>query len=172
MGQRLTIDILDNGEKIAIIYYHWSAYFVSTIYELKDVKDDIAKAKAEGKDVLLAIIDGLERRGGGLDISPRTREAAKKEWPDREFKTDINRNDGLICIEEKDIEETFNMSEGWASIDISTEEVGDEVDLEMDLHFKVPELPVNPFDHDMSFEELDKLYEYIKAEVEKSFKKG
>lgn len=160
MGQRLTVDILENGERIAIIYYHWSAYFDSTIYELETLKNDIVTAKASGNDVLLAIIDGLEKRGGGLGLDPRSRDMAKKKWPDRTFKIDINRNDGLIFIDEQDMDETYAMTEGTASIDIVTEEVITEVDLECGLHYDVKDLPCDPFKV-MTFEELEKVYLYI-----------
>lgn len=160
MGQRLTVDILDNGERIAIVYYHWSAYFDSTIYELELLKNDIVAAKKEGKDVLLAIIDGLEKRGGGLDLSFRSRKAAKNKWPDRIFKLNIDRNDGIISIEEQDIKEVYAATEGTASIDIDTEEVITKVDLEAGLHYDMADLPCNPFEV-MTFEKLEKVNNYI-----------
>ena len=160
MGQRLTVDILDNEERIAIIYYHWSAYFDSTIYELESLKNDIVAAKASGNDILLTIIYGLEKRGGGLGLDSRSRDMAKKKWPDRTFKIDINRNDGLIFIDEQDIKETYDMNEGTASIDIVTEEVITDVDLECGLHYDMKDLPCDPFKV-MSFEELEKVYLYI-----------
>ena len=160
MGQRLTVDIYENNERVAIIYYHWSAYFDSTIYELEYLKNDIVAAKKEGKDILLAIIDGLEKRGGGLGIDPRTRALAKEKWPDRTFKTDINRNDGLIFIDEQDINKTYAMTEGTASINVDDEEVTTEVDLECGIHYDVKDLPCDPF-RIMSFYDLEKVYQYI-----------
>lgn len=161
MGQRLTVDILENGKRIAIVYYHWSAYFDSTIYELEYLKNDVVTAKNNGKsDVLLAIIDGLEKRGGGLGIDPRTRNEAEMRWPDRTFTIDINRNCGLIFINEQDIKETYKMNEGTASIDIATEEVITKVKLECGLHYDMKDLPCDPFKV-MSFEELEKVYLYI-----------
>ena len=160
MGQRLTVDILKNGERIAIVYYHWSAYFDSTIYELELLKNDIVAAKNSGNDVLLTIIYGLEKRGGGLGIDPRTRKETKKRWPDRTFSIDINRNCGLIFIDEQDIKETYDMNEGTAWIDVATEKVVTEVDLECGLHYNVKDLPCDPFKV-MTFEELEKVYLYI-----------
>lgn len=160
MGQRLTVDILENGKRIALIYYHWSAYFDSTIYELETIKNIIVAAKASGNDVLLTIIYGLENRGGGLGLDSRTRDEAKKRWPDKSFKIDINRNDGLIFIDEQDIKKTYDINEGTASIDIVTEEVITEVDLECGIHYDVNDLPCDPFKV-MSFEELEKVFVYI-----------
>lgn len=160
MGQRLTVDILENGKRVALIYYHWSAYFDSTIYELEALKNDVVAAKSSDNDILLAIIDGLEKRGGGLSIETRTRAVAKEKWPDRTFKTDINRNDGLLDLDEQDMNDTFQYTEGTASIDIVTEEVITEVDLECGLHYDVKDLPCDPFKV-MTFEELDSVFQYI-----------
>ena len=170
MGQRLTIDILDNGERIGIIYYHWSAYFASAIAELKLVKDDIVKAKNEKKDILLAIIEGLELRGGGLDISPKTRAIAEKEWPYRKFRYDISRNCGLLCLDEDDINETEAMSEGMASIDISSEEATSDVDLEDAIRIDKKLLPYDPFDI-MSFDQLEKVFKKVDELYKKVFNK-
>lgn len=167
MGQRLTIDILDNGEQIGIIYYHWSAYFASAIAELKLVKDDIVKAKHENKDILLAIAEGLELRGGGLDISPKTRAVAKEKWPYRTFRTDISRNCGLLCLDKDDINNTKDMSEGIASIDISSEEATSDVDLEDAVYIDKTQLPYDPFDV-MSFNELEEVFK----KVEELYKKA
>ena len=164
MGQRLTMEILDNHKTIAMIYYHWSAYFVDTIYELKKVKDDIIRAKENGQDILLSIIDGLEQRGGGLGIDPDTRALAKEKYPDREFTMDVDRNNGLIFLAEKDIKDTLNWSEGWASIDIDSEEVLDDVDLEMYVHFCLDNLPLNPF-QPMDFDDLENLYNAVSGRM-------
>lgn len=168
MGQRLTVDILDNGERIAVVYYHWSAYFSSTIAELKLLKDDIISSKKENKDILLAIIDGLELRGGGLDISSKTRSVAKKMWPQRTFKTDINRNFGLICLDESDINETEAMSEGMAWIDISSEEATSDVELEDAVRIDKSKLPYDPFDI-MSFHQLEEVYDCVEKLYEEAF---
>ena len=160
MGQRLTVDILEDGERIGLIYYHWSAYFDSTIWELKRLKDYIVKAKKEEKDILLSIIDGIESSGGGVGVTPENREAAKKMYPDREFKEDINRNYGLIYLDEKEIDRVYEMTEGIASIDIDAEEVINEVNLEFDTYFDFNSFPIDPFDV-MTFDQLEEVFNYI-----------
>jgi hypothetical protein len=60
MGQRLVIDLLENGERVASLYYHWSAYFVSTLDELAHLSRTILEAEKTGKDKILAIIEMLE----------------------------------------------------------------------------------------------------------------
>lgn len=39
MGQRLVISIKQHNEEIAAIYYHWSAYTASSIYEIAQLVD-------------------------------------------------------------------------------------------------------------------------------------
>ena len=165
MGQRLTVDILENGKRVALIYYHWSAYFEPTIYELKLLCDDITKTKAEEKDILLGIIEGLEKRGGGLSIEARTRAVAKEKWPDKIFTMDVDRSDGLLDLDEDDMNDTFQYTEGTASIDIDAEEVIDDVDLEM--NYKITDLPFNPFKEAMTFEQLDILFKFLNRKYQK-----
>ena len=128
MGQRLVVELIDgNGDTIAAVYYHWSAYFGSTIAELATLSKDILRAKKDKKDILLAVLDGLERRGGGLGVNPRNYAEAQKRFPGRTFKQDISRNDGLLYLGEEEIKETINMAEGLAAIYIDLEEVTNDV---------------------------------------------
>lgn len=128
MGQRLVIELIDGNENtIAAVYYHWSAYFGSTIAELATLSKDILKAKKDKKDILPAVLDGLERRGGGLGVNPRNYAEAQKRFPGRTFKQDISRNDGLLYLGEEEIKETIDMAEGLAAIYIDLEEVTNDV---------------------------------------------
>lgn len=161
MGQRLTVDILEDGERIALIYYHWSSYFDSTIVELKHLKDYIVEAKKEGKDILLGIIEGLESNGGGLGIEPDNRKVAKQMYPDRNFTYDVNRNDGLLYLDADEFERIYTMNEGTASIDIDNEKVINNVTLEFKNRFKIEMFPTNPFKV-MTFDQLDAVFDCIK----------
>ena len=127
MGQRLVVELVQNNETIAVVYYHWSAYFDSTIYELRDLCKDILKAQDEDGDILLGILDGLEARGGGIGFSPRNYEEAKKRFPEREIKTDISRNSGLLYLGKEEIQRTLYMAEGLAKIYIDEHEVVNDV---------------------------------------------
>ena len=164
MGQRLVVTVYDNGERICNIYYHWSSYFNSTICELKFLKDAIVQAQQKGSsDILYELIRYLERQRGGLCINPKSREMAKKMWPDQTFTMDVNRSDGLLQINSEDMDDVYEMNEGTAWIDISTKEISNDVDLEMD--FEKDQYPVDPFDLD--FDKVDILYEFIQNSQQK-----
>ena len=128
MGQRLVVSLIENEETIAVVYYHWSAYFQSTIYELRDLCKDILKAKGEGKDILPAVLDGLEAKGGGIGFSPDNLLEAAKRFPARANREDVSRNNGLMFLGEKEIKDTLAMAEGTAKIYLDTGEVSNDVD--------------------------------------------
>ena len=157
MGQRLVVSILDNGNRIAAIYYHWSAYFEPTIYELKYIKDDIVEAESKGDDVLLSIIRGIEKRGGRLIEYRSTQELAKRLYPNETFKDHGSSSDGLVALDYEDMKLLDNEAEGEASIFLEIKEIVNHVDLEMD-HPK-EYYCVDPFE--MTFDTIDQLFEQI-----------
>ena len=143
MGQRLVIDIVQDNEPVAAIYYHWSAYYASTIGELAKLSKAILKAEREGKDPLLGIIEELEtveyhitpirgerepRRGG---ISSDDLELARTLFPNHTFETEyVDRNCGIIALSKKRMADFHDWEEGWAQINIDTHEIDDNVDLD------------------------------------------
>ena len=146
MGQRLVVDIIQKDKVVAAIYYHWSAYFCSTIYELAKLSEAILKAQKEGKDKLLAVIECLEEeeeyteyngnkrmRCGGVRGRPEEYEAAKRLYPNHIFKTEeVDRNCGLISFTEEGIDSFHSWSEGDASINLDTLEIENSVTLDPD----------------------------------------
>lgn len=145
MGQRLIVDIIKDGEIMAAVYFHWSAYTTTAFYELEKLKhiifadEDITTSQFVGldeenkplyknhtlkkedllkiDDLRLRLIKGLEAIGGGLDKGDI--EYAKKEYPNETFLEDgYSRNEGLIAISEKEIQEHHGWSEGDALIDL------------------------------------------------------
>lgn len=128
MGQRLVVYLNKDNETIAAIYYHWSAYFGDTIYELGLLSQDILRAEEEGKDALLGIMEGLKQRGGGVrgygnaDYK-NDADAAHKLFPHFEFPTKINRNNGLITFTKEGIESFDCWANGVASIDLDTHKI-------------------------------------------------
>ena len=149
MGQRLVVDLVEDGEVVAAVYYHWSAYFCSTIYELAKLSETILAAEKSGEDKLLAIVKYLETekefpdlfeegkinkvRGGLSVVHPEEHAAAKKLFPDHEFATkNIDRNEGLITFTEKGIQENHMIMEGYATIDLDTHSVRNTVSYDPD----------------------------------------
>ena len=107
MGQRLNIEIIENGKCLANAYYHWSAYTDSSFELAKEVIEAIPTIN-ENNPVLKAI-KLLEVTGARLIESDL--EYAKEIGIVSDFIIATNRNDGLIGITEKSIDETRKWQE-------------------------------------------------------------
>ena len=144
MGQRLVIDLIKDNKVVAAVYYHWSAYFASTVYELGRLSEAILKADKEGKDKLFAIVQCLEEdeqytdfdgnkhiRYGGVCGTPEEIKAAKKMFPNYVPKTEyVNRNCGIITFTEERINNFHDWEEGHGEINLDTLEVSHDVTLD------------------------------------------
>lgn len=120
MGQRLIISIDTMGETIAKIYYHWSAYTTSALYETQQVVNCIYNHKDESvKDLQLRLIRLCEKNGGGIDGNKEEFEYIQKMFPDEKFIEDgYSRSRGLIALSEKGMNDMQSWSEGDVTIDI------------------------------------------------------
>lgn len=142
MGQRLVISIKQHNEEIAAIYYHWSAYTASSIYEIAQLiaffrsrkydfgfmtKEDaqlaIIRAAEASESVLVELADGgkiVERNAhGGVDEDDL--EYAQKLFPGESFSEDVSRNDGLVAITPENIARMHSYEEGTAGIDLTNQ---------------------------------------------------
>ena len=142
MGQRLVVDLIQNGKVVAVVYYHWSAYFISTIHELAALSEAIIEAEATGKNKLEAIVDKLEGVStnysgetvrGGVRYGIEELEAASKMIPNKVFKTEfVDRNQGVISFTEEGIKHFHDWEEGHAEIDLDNLTISNNVTLEPD----------------------------------------
>lgn len=155
MGQRLVVDLIENDEVVAAVYYHWSAYFTTTIYELAKLSEAILKAKKENKNELLAVIECLEEKTknyreedvtGGIRGTPEEFEVAKMLFPNHKFETElVDRSYGIISLTKDGIQSYHDREEGHAEINLDTLEISNSVTLDAD-----------PFEFvDASYEEED-----------------
>lgn len=119
MGQRLNIEILNDGEVLANSYYHWSGYTTSAIALTKHILENMDKVRQENE--LLYAIRLLETTGARLTGDEIL--CAKKDFPAEEFESAVSRNDGLIGISEKTIEDTRFWEEARVSIDLFNEHI-------------------------------------------------
>lgn len=107
MGQRLNIEIVENGKCLANAYYHWSAYTDSSYDLARNIINAIPTINEENS-VLRAIrlleVTGARLMEDDLDY-------AKEIGLGADFETANSRNDGLISITEKSINETRNWQE-------------------------------------------------------------
>lgn len=108
MGQRLNIEIVENGVCLANAYYHWSAYTSSAFKLAKQIIEAIPKVKEEIP--VVKAIRLLEVTGAKLTVEEI--EFAKDRLLGDDFAEADNRNDGLISISENGIKETRQWQEG------------------------------------------------------------
>lgn len=121
MGQRLVVTVRSKDEDICKIYYHWSAYSVSALVEAKSIIDAIFDEENDIADLRLRLIRFCEQNGGGIDGGKDSDEwnYITREYPDEVFKSEgISRNDGLIALSEKGMDDIQYWSEGDIIIDL------------------------------------------------------
>lgn len=107
MGQRLNIEIVENGECLANAYYHWSAYTSSAFELAKQIIEAIPTV--DEKPPVMKAIRLLEITGARLTDDEI--EYAKTMLLGDDFKADANRNDGLISVSENGKDETRKWQE-------------------------------------------------------------
>lgn len=165
MGQRLVVTVQSEGKDICKIYYHWSAYSLSSLLEVRD----LIPALMEEGDTVLNITRFLESRGGGIDNGTQGSEykAFKDRYPSEEFSNNVDRNEGLIAITEDGMEDLQRWSEGDIFINLDDEMIYNEVlwrcdpdyldEWEKDMGEEPPitELSQNPFE--IPFKDIDVL---------------
>lgn len=129
MGQRLVISVKHLGEDVCKIYYHWSAYTMSSLYETRDVINCIYNHEDETKEELqLRLIRFCEENGGGISGNYNEFEYIQAKFPNETFKTDnYSRSNGLIALSEKGMQEMADWSEGDVGINIDEDMVSFEV---------------------------------------------
>lgn len=122
MGQRLNIEIIENGKVLANAYYHWSAYTSSSLIITQEILKSINDNMYEDK--VVRAIKLLEVTGAGL--TAQEKQFAKdtiKDFYSYIFAECTGRDDGLIAISEQGIEETRLWEEGRVEIDIAKQTV-------------------------------------------------
>ena len=122
MGQRLVVTIEKDKKRLCNIYYHWSAYTVSALWETQKLVKCIYNHKDETeRELLLRLIHFCENNGGGISNGPEGDEwkYIQHIYPNEEFKKEgISRNDGLISLSEKEMDVSQYWSEGDVIINL------------------------------------------------------
>ena len=125
MGQRLNVEIKYGGELLANAYYHWSGYTSSSVETTSAILKDISKI---GKidDPLQTAVQLLFNTGARFaneEITDIRKESGRKEKYVITDDKPVSRNDGLICISQKGMEETRHWEEARVEIDLKSQEV-------------------------------------------------
>lgn len=166
MGQRLNIEIIENGTALANAYYHWSAYTSSALELLKPLME--RRDSISNENSVLYAIRLLEATGALM--LPDEIDKVNPEFKGESFKFATDRTDGLIAISESGMEETRAWEEGNITIHLDEEVIyfglvstsnketymheRDEEDVEF------LELPILPIDFTcISFEQFEMFYE-------------
>jgi hypothetical protein len=126
MGQRLNIEIHNNGKLLANAYYHWSGYTSSALYLTKIVMDNIKICKHRSK--IMTAIRLLEATGAKLTetefkATRRQSQTFRKITSGLEYKDEVDRNDGLIAVSTKGMEETRLWEEARVEIDLKSQTI-------------------------------------------------
>lgn len=121
MGQRLVVEVRGFGETICTVYYHWDAYAMSTLEDAKQYIElglDECRTKEE---VILKVIRFCEEHGGGVCYT--SMDDVSKMFPNEKFREDVDRNCGLVDINEKGMNDSLNWAEGLLTIDLDEQMV-------------------------------------------------
>lgn len=178
MGQRLNIEIVENGTALANAYYHWSAYTSSALQLLKQLMEkresiQLLKQLTEKRESVnnensvLHAIKLLEATGALMH--PDEIDHVNAILKEESFIVATDRTDGLIAISERGMEETRAWEEGNITIHLDEEVIyfgviwmsnketymneRDEEDVEFS------ELPILPINFTcISFEQFEMFY--------------
>lgn len=123
MGQRLVCTINKGERDLAKIYFHWSAYTYSALYETQKIIDCIYNYKDETEEeLLLRLIRFCEDNGGGIRGTEEEFKYIQKLYPNETFKADnYGRNNGIIALSEDGMNDLQDWSEGDVYIDLDTD---------------------------------------------------
>ena len=112
MGQRLNVEIWNNGKVLANAYYHWSAYTDSAAQIVNAALDYINNNPVRDDNYLLYAIRILEATGAGLTDWEIENAKLRPVLDGATFAECHGRNAGLIGISDEAISETRYWQEG------------------------------------------------------------
>ena len=130
MGQRLVVTVRSMGEDLCKMYFHWSAYTIPALMEVRDMMAEFPMETKSKDEVILYFIRYCEKNGGGISDGYGGKEwnYITEKYPNEKFKVDgISRNNGLIGISEEKMDSIQSWSEGDIIIALDEMTVHNEV---------------------------------------------
>lgn len=112
MGQRLNVEIWNNGKVLANAYYHWSAYTGSAAHIVNHALNYIKNNPIQDGNDLLYAIRILESTGAGLTDREIDHAKTLPVLDGATFAECNGRTSGLIGFSEEEISETRLWQEG------------------------------------------------------------
>ena len=179
MGQRLVITCKYQDQKIAAIYYHWSAYTIAALCEAQELIDSVGRCYSI-KEYQKSLISYICNRGGGPDggIGSKECDYITNLYPNLSLyhpltNKYISRNKGLIAISDEGIELLESAAEGTLIIDFDNLTINNEcwyctnlfeyVDETLDGDDSDLYLPTLDIDlNDINFNDLDAVINILK----------
>lgn len=116
MGQRLNLEIWNDGKVLANAYYHWSAYTPSSAELVSKALEYIQNNPDFSSNDLLYAIRVLEATGAGLTTLEKNYADTASRLGGNNFAECNGRNYGLIAISEDGISDTRFWAEGTVLI--------------------------------------------------------
>lgn len=113
MGQRLNIEIWNNGKVLANAYYHWSGFTGCAAELTTKILKNISKSSDFS---VMYAVKLLEETGAGINEAEKLRIIEDGRFLETLFKPCIDRNSGLISVTEEGINETRFWEEGRVTI--------------------------------------------------------
>lgn len=169
MGQRLNIEIWDKGQVLANAYYHWSAYTLEALKLLEKIITNIDNLVECDNDRLKAVWL-LQLTGAGLTQEELSTIYCKGFTGITECN---GRDEGLIAVSDKGIQETRYWEEDRATIylderridfDVVLKEPRWEYDKEREEYGnpKFSELPIIEWNlNDIKFENFENFFAFM-----------
>ena len=112
MGQRLNVEIWNDGKALANAYYHWSAYTKESAQVVNTALNYIKNNPIQDDNNLLYAIRILEATGAGLVFNEVSYAKKLPELEGVTFAECVSRNHGLIGISKEEMDETRLWQEG------------------------------------------------------------
>jgi len=116
MGQRLNVEIKENGEVLANAYYHWSGYTSSSLELTSFLLNQIDKINYNNR--IINAVKLLETTGAGL--TDEEEEHISINIGDFDLNECKGRNEGLIAVSPKGIKDTEDWEEARVEINLDT----------------------------------------------------
>lgn len=120
MCQRLIVDLKSGNEIKASLYFHWGAYFGSTMEMVCALSKKVLEAEELHKDPCLHILEFIESIGGGMRGTEEDMRVATEMFPDHKFSEHYSRDWGLMTFTQAGVESFHIWGEGFAEIELDT----------------------------------------------------
>lgn len=170
MGQRLNIEVVNNGNVLANAYYHWSAYSSCAASKTEEIIQFIEENEPYEPSVAFAI-KILASTGAGFNESELERVNNDTRFAKLEKPACRDRNVGLLSVTEEGIASTEMWEEGRVTIDLDDKcvafsvlfEEEDEEEFKENWEMTFNDLPlIEDFDpYNISFDDFYKLIDII-----------